>query len=292
VRDCAGSRLGAPEACPVCGSLTWKRLYRRLDWDFARCATCGLRRLEPLPSEAQLEAHYAGRAQSGNYEPSRAPERDAGLVLVVDFAERHGARAGRLFDVGCFDGGLLDVAAARGWEGWGLELQPEAAREANRRHPGRVVQSTVEGFGGLEPGAYDLVTAIGLVEHLRDPRRLFEIAAAGLKPGGLLVIQTPNADSLPAKLLGRYWPPIAPPEHTYYFGTSTLKRASRALGLQPVAAKAHVKRLRVGYAYDQFQHFGPEFHRTLGPLVRALPARALEARLPLYGGELLFAARR
>lgn len=279
-------------ACPVCGASAWQPLYRRLDWDLVRCEACGLRRLDPLPTVEQLDAHYAGRAQSGNYEAERAPERDAGLEQVLDFAEASGARAGRLFDVGCFDGGLLDLAGARGWDGWGLELQGDAAAEANRRHPGKVVQSTVEGFEGLEPGAYDMVTAVGLVEHLRDPSRLFALAAEGLRPGGLLVIQTPNAASLPAKLLGRYWPPIAPPEHTFYFAPATLRRASEAVGMQQVSVKAHVKRLRVGYAYDQFAHFGPEFHRLLGPVVRALPERALGARLPLYGGELLFAAVR
>ncbi len=255
------------------------------------CASCGLRRLDPLPTEEQLDAHYATRAVSGNYRQDLAPDRDAGLEQVLDFAERVGARPGKLFDVGCFDGGLLDLAARRGWEGWGLELQRDAAEEAARRHPGRVSQGTVEGFEGVAGVQFHLVTAIGLVEHLRDPRRLFELAAHALAPGGYLVIQTPNARSAPARMLGRYWPPIAPPEHTYYFGEDTLSLACVRAGLHVVQARAHVKRLRVGYAYDQFRHFGPEFHRLLGPVVRRLPQRALEAELPLYGGEMLFAAR-
>ena len=245
-----------------------------------------------MPSEAELEAHYHSRAQSGNYEPERAHERNAGLEQVLDFAERAGARPGKLFDIGCFDGGLLDLAARRGWDGWGLEPQADAAGEAARRHSGRIVRSTVEALGGLAPREYDLITAIGVVEHLRDPRRLFELASWGLRQGGLLVIQTPNASSVPAQVLGRYWPPISPPEHTYYFDRATLGRACGAVGLQAVTARPHVKRLRIGYAYDQFRHFGPEFHKLLSPVVRALPKRALEARLPLYGGEILFAARR
>ena len=278
--------------CPVCAARGWRPLYTRLGWRYVRCEGCGLRRLDPLPTEAELESHYACRARSGNYEPRYAPERDVGLEQVLDFAEGIGARPGRLFDVGCFDGGLLDLAARRGWEGWGLELQEDAAAEARRKHPDRIAQSTVEQFEGLAGREYDLITAIGLVEHLRDPRRLFELAAEGLRPGGLLVIQTPNATSLPARLLGRYWPPIAPPEHTYYFDPATLRRACTAVGLRAVTARPHVKRLRIGYAYDQFRHFGPEFHQLLRPLVRALPPRALEARVPLYGGEMLFAARR
>jgi dolichol-phosphate mannosyltransferase len=279
-------------ACPVCSSSSWEPLYHRLGWDYVRCTHCGLRRLDPLPSVEQLDEHYAKRAESGNYAPELASERDSGLEQVMDFAEKSGAVPGRMFDVGCFDGGLLDIAAKRGWDCWGLELQGEAAEEANRRHPGRITQSTVEDFSGLEPGAYDLVTAIGLVEHLRDPRALFSLAARGLRAGGLLVIQTPIAGSWPAHLLGRYWPPIAPPEHTFYFDRSTLSRACLNVGLETVAAPAHVKRLRVGYAYEQFKHFGPEFYRALGPVVRVLPERVLRSELPMYGGEVLFAGRK
>lgn len=281
---------GAP-SCPACGARDWRPTYRRLDWDFVECRGCGLVRLDPLPSVEQLAEHYANRASEGNYEPAKARERTDGLLQVLAFAEAAGAGGGRVFDVGCFDGGLLDLAAERSWEGWGLELQPDAARTAGSKHPGRVFNSTVEDFEQVEPGSFDLITAIGLVEHLRAPARLFEIARQSLRPGGLLVIQTPNRRSIPGRLLGRYWPPIAPPEHTFYFDERTLTRICAAHGMTPVRVRAHVKRLRIGYAYEQFEHFGPEFHRALGPAVRHMPERVLDLRLPMYGGEMLYAAR-
>jgi SAM-dependent methyltransferase len=278
--------------CPVCQAEEWRQRFHRLGWNFAECRRCGLVRLDPLPTVEQLAQHYATRASDGNYEPAKARERTDGLLQVLAFAEAAGATGGRVFDVGCFDGGFLDLAEERSWEGWGLELQEEAARKALSKHPGRVFNSTVEAFEPAEPGSFDLLTAIGLVEHLRDPGRLFEIARESLRPGGLLVIQTPNRRSVPARLLGRYWPPIAPPEHTFYFDERTLTRICARHEMTPVRVRAHVKRLRIGYAYEQFKHFGPEFHRALGPLVRRMPQRVLDLRLPLYGGEMLFAARR
>lgn len=277
--------------CPVCGEVRWRTVWRRLDWTFTRCDSCGLLRLDPIPSEAELAEYYGRRARAGNYELDRAGEREVDLQHVLDFAVRSGARTGTLFDVGCFDGGLLDVAAARGWEGWGLELQEEAVEAARRRHPGRIFHGTLEGFDPQSVPTFDLVTAIDLVEHLREPTTLFETGRRLLRPGGLLVVQTPNRESWPARLLGRYWPPIAPPEHIFYFGRSTIERIGAKYGFDRVAARPVIKRIRVGYAYQQFQYFGPEFHRLLGPVVRRLPARALATRLPLYGGEILFAAR-
>ena len=278
--------------CPVCGSSEWGRAYERLGWRFVECADCGLLRLDPLPTEADLVSHYAERAQIGNYELARSKERHAGFVQVLDFAAKFGARGGEMFDVGCFDGGLLDLAVTRGWDGWGLELQEDAAEVARARHPDRIFQGSLEAFEPPREAVFDLVTAIGLLEHLREPASLFSAAFDLLRPGGLLVIQTPNRESMPARILGRYWPPIAPPEHTFYFGRSTLERVCVQHGLTPVALRPHFKRIRLGYAYDQFQYFGPEVHRLLRPVVRHLPRRVLAVRLPLYGGEMLFAARK
>ena len=258
-----------------------------------KCERCGLMRLEPLPSERQLNEHYAARARDGgNYDLTRANERQPNLVRTMDFVQTLGLAPGRLLDVGCFDGGFLDEAAARGWEVWGIEPQAEPAAVAELRHPGRIVSLALEDVGELPIGEFDLITAISVVEHLRQPQALLELADRRLRPGGVLVIHTPDLRSFPARALGRWWPPIAPPEHTFYFDRRTLRRLVERHGLHHLGTTRDVKRLRVQYVYDQFRFFGPEFHRLLGPVVRALPRRARDAQLPLYGGETFFAAVR
>ena len=59
----------------------------------------------------------------------------------------------------------------------------------------------------------------------------------------------------------------------------------------PLTQKRDVKRLRVEYVYNQFEFFGPEFHRLLAPVMKVLPRRVTAAALPFYAGELFFAAR-
>jgi SAM-dependent methyltransferase len=280
-------------ACPACEAEEWAPLFERLGWPLVRCRRCGLARLEPLPTEEQLADHYVSRTrEGGNYDLARADERRGSLAGVLDFVERVAPRRGALLDVGCFDGGLLDLAAERGYDGWGLEPQGPAADEAERRHPGRITNALLEDAEGLDLGSFDVIAAVGLVEHLRDPGALFRVAGEHLRPGGVLVVQTPDRRSAPARLLGRLWPPIAPPEHVYYFDRRTLALAAGRHALEPVAARRDVKRLRVGYVYEQFAFFGPEIHRLLGPAMRVLPERAAQATLPFYGGETLFAARR
>ena len=252
-----------------------------------RCATCSLVRLDPIPTDEQLAAHYGVRFESGNYEPAKAVERLPTLQGVFEQLPDRGP--GRIFDVGCFDGGLLDVAADEKWETWGLDYQGPAVEIAQEKHPGRIAVGPLETY---EPPRqdFDVVTGIGVIEHLRQPEALARFASQALRPGGVLVVQTPDRGSLPAKLLGRYWPPIAPPEHIWYFNRANLIRLLTGAGFEGFRVRSHWKRLRIGYAYDQLGVFGPELQRLARPLQK-LP-RVLEWELPMYGGEMLLMAVR
>lgn len=269
-------------SCPTCHGRNWKRLYDRQGWKFVRCTTCGLVRLDPIPSEEQLAAHYGARFESGNYEPSKASER---LPTLRGIFEQIATQApGRLFDVGCFDGGLLDIAAEAKWETWGLDYQGPAVEIARVKHPDHIAVGALETY---EPPRrdFDVVTGVGVIEHLRHPDALARFAANALRPGGVLVVQTPDSASLPARVLGRYWPPIAPPEHIWYFNRSNLIRLLSEAGFEGFHVHSHWKRLRIGYAYEQLGVFGPELQRLARP-VQKMP-RVLEWSLPMYGGEML-----
>ena len=273
--------------CPTCHGQTWSRLYHRQGWTFVRCATCALVRLDPIPTDGQLAVHYGARFESGNYEPAKAAERLPTLRGV--FAEFASQEPGRIFDVGCFDGGLLDIASEAKWETWGLDFQGPAVDIARTKHPGHIAVGSLETY---EPPRrdFDVVTGVGVIEHLRQPDAFARFAANSLRPGGLLVVQTPDRGSWPARLLGRYWPPIAPPEHIWYFNRANLIRLLTEAGFEGFRVRSHWKRLRIGYAYEQLGVFGPELQRLVRP-VQKMP-RLLDRHLPMYGGEMLLLAVR
>jgi SAM-dependent methyltransferase len=121
----------------------------------------------------------------------------------------------------------------------GIELDPVAAEEA-RSVCGVVLVGDLESVQlDLEPG-YDLVLMADVVEHLREPVRALEKVKPLIRPGGHLLVSTPNIANWAMRLLhlaGRWdyhergildW------THLRFFTLRTLKRTVESAGYRVV----------------------------------------------------------
>jgi 2-polyprenyl-3-methyl-5-hydroxy-6-metoxy-1,4-benzoquinol methylase len=70
-----------------------------------------------------------------------------------------------------------------------------------------------------------------VIEHVDSPRSFIAAGVERLKRGGLLVIETPNIDSLPFKLLKSRWRQFIP-EHYFFFNPVTISRLLSEHGLR------------------------------------------------------------
>lgn len=280
--------------CIICQCDHERKKFTHLGADFFECGTCGLVRTLPFPSPEQIAAHYQEKSCLGNYAIVRSQMADYREVYrtYVKLLRRHcGSLSGRrILDVGCFTGDFLDMLQGPGAITHGIELQPEAAAVAAQKHPGRIFNGPFEAAEWRTP--FDVVTLFGLLEHLANPEVLRECLLRWLRPGGFLLVQTPDAASLPAKLLGRLWPPYLPVEHLHYFSRQNIGRFLRERDYEIVRIMRHVKRLRVDYVYRMLHVFGPHFLVVFGPLYRFLPEFLRRRKLPFYVGEMILVARR
>jgi 2-polyprenyl-3-methyl-5-hydroxy-6-metoxy-1,4-benzoquinol methylase len=142
----------------------------------------------------------------------------------------------RILDVGCSSGYLARPLAERGNTIVGLELDPVAAREAEA-HCERVLVGDVETMAlPLEPGSFDVLLCGDVVEHLRDPEATLARLRPLLRPGGRLVLSTPNVANwaIRLSLLAGRWRytdrGILDRSHTHLFTRRTLAETLERAG--------------------------------------------------------------
>jgi O-antigen biosynthesis protein len=103
-------------------------------------------------------------------------------------------RGKRVLDVGCAAGDLAEVLAGRGCTVTGIEIDPEAAWQAEK-YCERVIVGDVEDLdlsGNLGDEPFDVILFGDVLEHLKDPLRTLNRLKPSLRPEGYMVASIPN----------------------------------------------------------------------------------------------------
>ncbi|MEA2142312.1 MAG: hypothetical protein QOI64_742 [Solirubrobacteraceae bacterium] len=240
--------------CVHCGAADGEVLWsgREHEYDnttdeefrFVRCSSCGLVRMNPRPDVSELGRIYPPEYYAYNL-VSEDPDGELGftdrlkmrmyqrrLVAQVERVGKPGTV--RILDVGCADGRLLDwfksSLAGDRLETHGIEMDEAAAATARGRGH-RVVTGRFEVDTELEPGTFDLIVALHVIEHVDDPERFAGRAAELLAPGGVFAVATPNWDSADARRLRGRWGGNHFPRHWTLYDPDTIGALARSVGL-------------------------------------------------------------
>jgi ubiquinone/menaquinone biosynthesis C-methylase UbiE len=96
---------------------------------------------------------------------------------------------GKVLDIGCGTGALLDQLRARSEELWGLDISHEALKYCALRGHENLIRA--DATNTPFPSAYfDVITSIGLIEHLDDDESFLLEIKRLLKPNGILILLT------------------------------------------------------------------------------------------------------
>ena len=225
--DPADARPIAVAPCVVCDALEARPRFS-IDGSAARlvvCEGCGLGRVDPLPSAAEIAGFYPSAYYGNLGSKFRAPIE----LLVravgsrhVRFLARGLPRGARVLDVGCGRGVVLGALADRGFEAHGVEISDAAARGADPRAQIRVAADVAA--AGYPDEFFDGVLVWHVLEHLRDPAASLSAIHRALRPRGRLVLAVPNFASLQASWAGPAWFHLDLPRHLYHFPLPALRR--------------------------------------------------------------------
>jgi SAM-dependent methyltransferase len=130
-----------------------------------------------------------------------------------------------LVDVGCGRGDFLSRMKTLGWNVLGIEPDPVSAALAASRGIPVFCGSLKE--AALPDAMADQVVISHVLEHLCDPHSVISECFRILRPGGRLVILTPNNESLGHRFFNADWPALDPPRHLFVFSCKSLDKILR-----------------------------------------------------------------
>lgn len=215
-------------ACALCGSAKHDAQYPLTRGAIVCCATCGFFFVSPrLHSEALLSKLQQWASQDVvDRERLRIAFDAQTIALYQGYLARISSASapGQLLDVGCSTGALLSVARDACWQTYGVEIGQASADYARGVLGLSVTQGSLYSFNP-PPASFDAIVFLEVIEHLEDPVGALKRIVSWLKPGGALLISTPNYDSLYRRCFGTdWWVVNCEDEHIQFFTAASLRR--------------------------------------------------------------------
>lgn len=139
---------------------------------------------------------------------------------------------GRLLDVGCGDGEWLVSMHTLGWQVEGIDFDCQAVEAARQR--GVRAKCGILQQQAFPDKSFDAVTLNHVIEHVSEPVQTVAECARILKPGGKLILLTPNSTSLSHRLFKDNWRGLEPPRHLHLFSMGSIQQLLIMGGFQNI----------------------------------------------------------
>jgi 2-polyprenyl-3-methyl-5-hydroxy-6-metoxy-1,4-benzoquinol methylase len=233
--------------CSICGSSTGHPVYEgriragrfgtltKEDYRVIRCASCGVDRLDPFPSDSSdyetgvYRQLVDGSSEVSQYYLNHDQEIADRLKLIGSAALRNRV----VMDVGCGAGAFLD--SVKGLAGRTIGIEPQHNFGAALKEKGHQHYSYASELASTAAGSVDVAVSFQVIEHVAEPKAFLTDITRCLTRGGRLHLTTPNRDDI-LMLVGpgayrQFFYRLA---HTWYFDMASLRRTAESAGLTVV----------------------------------------------------------
>jgi len=195
-----------------------------------KCRNCHLIYVNPIKKGSKINEDYAQRksVDASIIRESRLRATKSRVELIKRYKKDT-----NLLDIGCGKGFSLFNASMAGYVVKGIELSQDAAAYA-RREFGLDIEARAFEERQFPENCFDIVTLWQVLEHLPYPLAILKETHRILKPGGLLIVSTPDIEGIPARIFRRKWWNIRK-LHINQFTTKTLMDILQNAGFKNVS---------------------------------------------------------
>jgi 2-polyprenyl-3-methyl-5-hydroxy-6-metoxy-1,4-benzoquinol methylase len=223
--------------CPICKnesslyfqSKDYNQNITQEIFNHYRCSQCELIFIIPVPvnlADYYPESYHFVPKSSEYLEEGSKPE-NYKIEIVQRFVNH-----GRLLEIGPAYGSFTYLAKKAGFEVDAIEMNSRCCEFLNKIVGVNAINShdPIVSLEQMEP--YDVIALWHVIEHLPDPWPTLDAIYAKLKPGGIMVLATPNPSSLQFKIMGSRWPHVDAPRHLILIPMKLLAEKLESLGMQ------------------------------------------------------------
>jgi len=223
--------------CPICKnesllyfqSRDYNRNITQEIFSHYRCSQCKLIFITPVPTnlaDYYPESYHFVPKSSEYLEESSKPE-NYKIKIVKGFVNH-----GRLLEIGPAYGSFTYLAKKAGFEVDAIEMNARCCQFLNEVVGVHAINSDdpIAVLGKIEP--YDVIALWHVIEHLPDPWPTLDAICKSLKPGGIVVLATPNPGSFQFNIMGSKWPHVDAPRHVMLIPMRLLAEKLESLGMK------------------------------------------------------------
>ena len=184
------TELHRQSTCVFCEGSWCEAVIRRPHFAVRQCPRCGVLWCDPKRFDERFNADDEDAYL--DVEDSVVRENHGRLEFLLQHAPP--STHPRVVEIGCMHGDFVRQMRDAGYEGKGLDLSRSAVDAAERLHPGCVEYGTLD--DSVPDASLDVVAAFNVIEHMDEPQAFLESVERVLRPGGVLILETPKQESL------------------------------------------------------------------------------------------------
>ena len=234
--------------CPICNGTILNGHYQLYDDRYGYpgkfttlfCTECGHGTLDCNLTDQEIEKLYTNYYPRLLFDIDKHGPRKASNSKLISWLNGEFANAYRwvpenlrVLDIGCGFGEAMGYHAQRGCEVWGVEADSNAKIAAEKYNYS--IHIGVFNKTNYKKEYFDYITMDQVIEHVRDPIKNINDISDILKPNGVIIVSTPNHNSLTAKLLRKKWLHWHVPYHLHFLTRESIKNLAAKTGHELVA---------------------------------------------------------
>jgi 2-polyprenyl-3-methyl-5-hydroxy-6-metoxy-1,4-benzoquinol methylase len=283
------------KSCEICGSEKMKYLFTKDGANYQKFRVCGLIRIYPQPTDAELVVIYNNPLYAvwgGDIETMKsATFMNILSKLPIDF--KITPPPPQFLDIGAATGIMMKCASKKGYQVYGVEVAKDGAEAIAKCFGEDSVFSGYfdENFSKWDEHSFDIISLMDVLEHLRNPDGVLNKIHQLLKVSGYVLITTPDSSSFSRFAMGKHWNHISS-EHLFIFSRHNVKKLLRKCGFEVIKIMALPKYFNANYLMSMFPVGGSSFNNACIRLLRLIPKKFRYKNIPLFSGQIFVLAKK